>query len=266
MRRNFLASTALTASGTLVTGAVFAADMAVKAPPRPAPIPFSWTGCYIGGNAGGAWTQSDDSLTTAPFFSVVTVESSGHATSFTGGGQLGCNWQFNPSWVAGLEGDINYIHASRTQHGAIPGIFGPGSPAGAGEDTVRTISLRWLATVRGRFGYAWGQSFLYATGGLALGGVKSSSALTDADGIDASTIFAGSQSATRAGWTVGAGYEYAFNDRLSAKLEYLHFDLGTVQYSVPRVDVHAACCTPWTASANVRGDIVRLGVNYKFTQ
>jgi outer membrane immunogenic protein len=263
MRRNFLASTALTTSSALAAGAAFAADMAVKAPPRPAPIPFSWTGCYIGGNAGGAWTHSDESLTSADPYSVVTVDSSGHVTGFIGGGQLGCNWQFNSSWVVGLEGDINYIHASRTQHGAIVGVAGPGSP---GEDTVRSISLRWLATVRGRFGYAWGQSFLYATGGLALGRVKSSSALTDADGGDANIIFAGSQSATRTGWTAGAGYEYGFNDRLSLKLEYLHFDLGKVQYIVPRVDANAACCTPWTASANVTGDIVRLGVNYKFTQ
>jgi len=263
MRRSLLASTALTASSTLVAGAAFAADMAVKAPPRPAPIPFSWSGCYVGGNAGGAWTQFDDSLTTAaPNYSVVTLELSGHDTSFTGGGQLGCNWQFNPNWVGGLEGDVNYIHASHTHHGKIVGTFGPGSP---GEDTVGTTTLRWLATIRGRFGYAWGQSFLYATGGLALGGVKSSFALTDADGNDASVIFAGSQSSTRAGWAAGAGYEYAFSDRLSFKLEYLHFDLGRVHYSVPRVDVNAACCAPWTGSADVTGDIVRLGVNYKFT-
>lgn len=258
MRRSLLASTALTASSTLVSGAVFAADMAVKAPPRPAPIPFSWTGCYIGGNAGGAWTQIDNSVTTAaPPFAIVTSDTSGSDTSFTGGGQLGCSWQFNPSWVGGLEGDINYIHASSTQHN---NILGRG-----GEDTVRTTTLRWFSTVRGVFGYAWGPSFLYATGGLALGGVNSSVALTDTGpGVPTSTIFAGSEAATRAGWTVGAGYAYAFNDRLSLKLEYLHFDLGTVHYSVPRVA--PGISAPWAASANVTGDIVRLGVNYKFTQ
>src|SRR5438067_2091057 len=166
MRRNLLATTALATSTTLVTGAALAANLPVKARPAPPPAPFSWTGCYIGGNAGGASTQIDESVTTAPPFRIATSESSGRDTSFTGGGQLGCNWQFNPSWVGGLEGDINYIHASRTQHNNILG-----SP---GEDTVRTTSLRWLATVRGRFGYAWGPSFLYATGGLALGGVNSS--------------------------------------------------------------------------------------------
>jgi outer membrane immunogenic protein len=242
MRRDLLASTALTTATALVSGAACAAE-----------IPFSWTGCYIGGNAGGAWTRIDDSVTTAYPYHIATFQSSGRDTGFTGGGQLGCNWQVDPSWVVGLEGDINYIHASRTQHS---------NPFSAGEDTVRTTSLRWLATVLGRFGYAWGPSLLYATGGLALGGVKASITLTD----DASTVFAGSESATRAGWAAGAGYEYGFNDRLSLKLEYLHFDLGKVHYSIPRVDQYAACCMPWTASANVAGDIVRLGINYKFTQ
>ena len=93
--------------------------------------------------------------------------SSGRDTSFTGGGQLGCNWQFDPSWVVGLEGDINYLHGSRGQSFRIPG-----------EDTVQQTRLRWLATVRARFGYAWGPSYLYATGGLALGDVKSSVTVT----------------------------------------------------------------------------------------
>jgi outer membrane immunogenic protein len=172
LQRKLFASTALTTSATLVTGAALAANLPLKAPPAPAPAPFSWTGCYTGGNAGGAWTQIDESLTTAPPFPAPTSQSSGSDTSFTGGGQLGCNWQFNPSWVGGLEGDSNYIHASRTQHG---NILGRG-----GEDTVRTTTLKWLATVRGRFGYAWGPSLLYATGGLALGGVNSSATLTDA--------------------------------------------------------------------------------------
>ena len=97
------------------------------------------------------------------FLPIRTFDSSGRDTSFTGGGQLGCNWQFDPSWVVGLEGDINYLHGSRGQSFRIPG-----------EDTVQQTRLRWLATVRARFGYAWGPSYLYATGGLALGDVKSS--------------------------------------------------------------------------------------------
>jgi len=61
------------------------------------------------------------------------------------------------------------------------------------------------------------------------------------------------------------GFEHAFTNRLSLKLEYLHFDLGKVNYGVPRVDFAAAFVTPWAASAEVSGDIVRAGINYKFT-
>lgn len=251
MRRNFLASTALTTSSTLIAGAALAADWPVKAPPLPAVAPFSWSGCYFGANAGGGRVSIDQSVTTAaPFLPIRTFDSTGHDTSFTGGGQLGCNWQFNPSWVVGLEGDINYIHGSRSQ-----------SFTFRGEDTVQQTRLRWLATVRARFGYAWGPSYLYATGGLALGDVKSS--VTVAGTSNHAVTYSGSSSATRAGWTVGAGFEHAFTNRLSLKLEYLHFDLGEADYSVPRVD--GAARAPWTASAKVSGDIVRAGFNYKFT-
>ena len=251
MRRNFLASTALTSSSTLIAGVALAADLPTKAPPLQAAPPFSWSGCYVGANAGAGWVSIDQSVTTAPPFLVRTSDSSGRDTSFTGGGQLGCNWQFDPSWVVGLEGDINYIHGSRSQGFRIPG-----------EDTVQQTRLRWLATVRARFGYAWGPSYLYATGGLALGDVKSSVTVTQV-GNPTHVTFAGSSSETRAGWTIGAGFEHAFTNRLSLKLEYLHFDLGRADYSVPRID--GPIVTPWTASAKVSGDIVRAGFNYKFT-
>ena len=252
MRRTFLASTALTTSTAIMGGAAWAADLPVKAPPLPAAAPFSWSGCYVGANAGGGSVSIDQRVTTAaPALPVRTFDSSGRDTSFIGGGQLGCNWQFDPRWVAGFEGDINYIHASRGQSFRI-----------GGEDTVQQTRLRWLATVRARFGYAWGPSYLYATGGLALGDVKSSVTVTSVQN-PAHITYSGSSSSTRTGWTVGAGFEHAFTNRLSLKLEYLHFDLGTADYGVPRVDLQAA--GPWTASAKVSGDIVRAGFNYRFT-
>src|SRR5262249_60071547 len=55
MNKVLLAGIAL----ALGTGVASAADMPVKAPPAPLPPPFSWTGCYIGGNVGGAWGHHD---------------------------------------------------------------------------------------------------------------------------------------------------------------------------------------------------------------
>jgi outer membrane immunogenic protein len=250
MQRNLLASTALTAAAALVPGAALAADLPLKARPPVAVTAFSWSGCYAGLNAGGVSANLDHDLTVPTF---ATFSSDGRDTGFIGGGQVGCNWQYAPNWVFGIEGDINYAHAARSSTFAFN--F-------SGEDTVgsQNTSLRWLSTVRGRMGYSWDRSFLYATGGLAIGGVKSSVVAT----VSSPGTYAGSYSDTRFGWVVGGGFEHAFTDRLSAKLEYLHFDLGSASYNVNLVSGDSSGMpTTWPASAKVSGDIFRVGVNYK---
>ena len=104
-----------------------------------------------------------------------------------------------------------------------------------------------LGTLRARFGYSWNRVFLYGTGGLAFGNVKSSVLAV----TDDSDVFAGSYSKVRFGWTAGAGVEYAFADRWSAKLEYLHFDLGSVDYLVTQVSGGDNLPPVWNASAKV---------------
>jgi outer membrane immunogenic protein len=264
MRRNLLASTALTTS-TLVTGAALAANLPLKAPPAPAVIPFSWTGCYVGLNAGGAATSIDHSLAVPPVETGFgTLGSSGRESSFIGGGQLGCNWQFDPKWVLGLEGDFNWLKAKRSQNFA----FGQASTPTtfSDEDSVASLgtSLRWLSTIRARFGYAWERSLLYATGGLAIGRVTSSASMNlDVGDTTSGAIFSGSSSTTRTGWVAGLGYAYAFTDRLSGKLEYLHFDLGNASYNVNLIS-GSADFTTMTATTRVSGDIFRVGLDYKF--
>ena len=111
-----------------------------------APAAYSWNGCYGGVNAGGGRVSIDQSVTTVLSLARRTFSSSGRDTSFTGGGQLGCNWQFDPSWVVGVEGDINYLSASHNSGFAF-----------SGEDTVgnQQTKIRWLGTLRARFGYSW---------------------------------------------------------------------------------------------------------------
>jgi outer membrane immunogenic protein len=251
-RFNLLASTALTTSSAFVSVTALAADlrMPVKAPPIIVPT-YSWNGCYVGLNAGGMSSRAQQQVTIPGF---VTFDSDFRDSSFIGGGQIGCNWQFDRNWVLGVEGDINYAHLDRGQNFHVN--LG-------GEDTVGSQSTRlhWLATVRGRIGYAFDRTLLYATGGVAIGNVQSSvSAVVSTD-----AIFAGSYSQTRVGWTIGGGIEQAFTDRVSAKLEYLHFDLGSAGYNV----IQLAGATPlpgvWTASTRVSGDIFRVGVNVKLT-
>jgi outer membrane immunogenic protein len=161
--------------------------------------------------------------------------------------------------VLGLEGDINYLKATRHQTFA----FTP--TGGSDEDTVATLGtrVRWLSTVRVSFGYAWERSLLYATGGLAIGRVESSTSVhVDAD--DNGPIFSGSSAATRTGWAAGGGYAYAFTDRLSGKLEYLHFDLGSARYNVVSLSADPPDFSNPAAAAKVSGDIFRVGLNWKF--
>jgi outer membrane immunogenic protein len=121
MRKLLVATAALAA---LVGTPALAADMAApvyKAPPPPAPI-FSWTGFYVGGNAGAEWTRSNFTSFLDPtggFFTAASYafinsmgNGSAHRTGFIGGGQAGYNWQTG-NFVIGLEGDIDWLSGQR---------------------------------------------------------------------------------------------------------------------------------------------------------
>src|SRR6266850_6109432 len=126
------------AAALAAIGSAAAADMPVKRPlSAPPMVPaFSWTGCYVGGYAGGAWNGSNGatftdqgqnglgaagSIATPPFLSyaggAVAARlvpphswSADLGSSFIGGGTLGCNWQpVNSPFVLGLEGEAGYM-------------------------------------------------------------------------------------------------------------------------------------------------------------
>jgi len=252
MRTNqLLASTALTTSAMLASSVAWAAG--------PTTI-FSWTGWYVGLNAGGSSNRIGHSVTVPGFFG---SSSSGRARGAIFGAQTGFNWQFAPQWVAGLEGDINYLSAKRTSGFSFRSVA-------TGEELVGTqrSKVRWLSTIRGRFGPTWNRTFFFATGGLAIGGVNSSVMATarELDGGPDTTQYSTSRSSVRTGWTVGGGVEHAFTDRVSAKLEYLHYDLGDIGYTVIGVitgGVGNGFPLSWPATARYSGDIIRVGVNVK---
>src|SRR5262249_34723296 len=110
MKKAIITGAALLALGTGVAGA---ADLPYKAPPVYMPPAFSWTGCYIGGNLGGAWAQNNwtDNLLGASWGNTTD-------TRFIGGFQGGCNYQFgNPGFMLGFEGDFDWVgnnNSSRT--------------------------------------------------------------------------------------------------------------------------------------------------------
>jgi outer membrane immunogenic protein len=275
-------------------GAASAADLApvyTKAPPIEVVPACVWCGWYVGGNVGYAQSESTsvnssavvtnpgalNPLTTdAAVAGLTTGIPVGSQKGIIGGGQFGYNFQ-SGRFVAGFEADIQGLSGRAT------GTSVTSVPVAIATVTNATLtaanSVNWLGTVRGRIGIAATPNFLiYGTGGLAYGGVNSSTGINqaftgpDATGVAGTFPASGNFSETRVGWTVGAGGEWMFTSNWSAKLEYLHYDLGSANYGTTVNNFTVAPQPVGTllytlgqsSSTNFRGDIVRVGLNYKF--
>ena len=222
MRSVLLTTVALLA---VAATAAVAADLPRAVPARaPAylPIGYNWTGFYVGINGGYAWGRSHWS----------SFGSSSDPSGAMVGGTAGYNWQGAGSpWVFGLEGDLDWTNIKGTFVNAT-------CPIGC------QTQNDWLGTVRGRLGYAWDRVMPYVTGGLAVGNIKASQ-----------PGFAGVND-TNVGWSAGAGIEAALAGNWTAKLEYLHVDLGHTNCVV------GACAL--STRVGFHADEVRAGVNYRF--
>jgi outer membrane immunogenic protein len=289
--KRFLGSFAIV---SLIAGPAFAADMSVRAPvytkaPPPMPI-YSWDGWYIGGNAGYAFNDNNDVNTLSGnvfafagaggpnLANAITAASNFSASAgksgFIGGGQVGRNWQFSSVWVAGLETDIQGVSGKGSSSVAST-VAVPGFANSIVQAATVTHGIDYLGTFRGRLGILATPSLLfYGTGGLAYGGVNASTNvaqnLTGGSAVaPPAWSGAGAFSDTRVGWAAGAGLEWMFAPNWSTKVEYLHYDLGSVSYGVSPLVSNAAAASPFTvnnlqSSTRFSGDIVRAGLNYKF--
>jgi len=270
--------------------AAYAADMPVKAPVHSAPaaaMPYNWTGFYVGGNVGASWANSDVTsnlipgavvpgsagslFTTAGNIALINALGTGSLSGscrFTGGGQIGFNWQFAPSWLVGIEADFNSFNEklSLSATGTTANIFGP-APA----TVTNTLSTNWLVTVRGRIGLTFDRLLLYVTGGAAFTDLNYSQIYSD--GVSAANgTGAGSSSikSTKTGWTIGGGGEWALGDKWSIKAEYLYvqFDglstttLLTAQQTAAPFNLFSQNLTGATGDLDVH--IARIGLNYRF--
>ena len=169
VRSSLLLSAAV---AVMASGSAFAADLPsrTEAPPVPyiaAPPVFTWTGFYIGVNAGAAFGSNNNSSFAPYGFSggpgTAYLSSGNNNTAFTGGGQVGYNWQTG-SLVFGLEADFDYLGNNHNSVGVPTGASAPYFVAVNGNND------NFLGTVRGRFGYAVDRALFYVTGGLAYGG------------------------------------------------------------------------------------------------
>ncbi|MGA3304271.1 MAG: outer membrane beta-barrel protein [Methylovirgula sp.] len=212
----------------------------------PAPV-YDWTGFYIGANVGYGWGKSDPG--TISFFNPGGVFAgsipgiTANTNGVVGGAQGGYNYQVG-NFVAGFEGDFS---------GA--GIYGSVSdPVNA---YTASTSVDWLATARGRVGYAFDRFLIYATGGFAAAGAKAT--LNDSY---PPIVITTSSARTYTGWAAGGGAEWAIDPNWSVRAEYLYLGLGTRQFSFSEPSPPG-----WpliTVDPRLSEQVVRVGIDYKF--
>ena len=193
-----------------------------------API-YQWTGFYLGGHAGGAFSGSTN-------FSGLAL--SNYDARFLGGVQVGADFQFAGNFVVGIEGQYSWLSSNK-----IGSIF----PAGF----VYSNNQRGLGSVTGRLGYSWGPALFYAKGGYAY------------SSHDETLTFGGAPVAFtlnrdhRDGYTVGGGIEYLFTPNWSAKAEYQYYDFGKSRFVAP------AALVPFGTFSNDEHSL-KAGLNYRF--
>jgi opacity protein-like surface antigen len=207
-----------------------AADLSPRMPAF-APAAFNWTGIYIGGQLGGAWTSGSWA---DPFSGLGTTSS---ATGIIGGGQIGANYQLGSSFVLGVEGDFTVMSLNNSATDA--------------SGFVNTTNLKWTSTITGRAGFAVNCVLVYGKGGVAFIGEKDTV-------VDPSSNTA-SAATERTGWTVGGGIEYAMDSHWLARVEYDYLAFGSQNISLNGPVLGAG-----TGSVNLNIQRALVGLNYKF--
>ncbi len=232
MRKFLLAAVALAALGATAAPA-FGADLGArpyynKAPAYAAPL-YNWTGFYLGGHLGGAFSGSNN------FNGLVLSD---YSARLMGGFQAGADYQFAPNWVVGAEGQYSWL-GKNNLNAAFP------------NGMIFNNDQRAIASITARVGYTWGPGLAYVKGGYAYS--DNNDTLTFAGVPVAFTL----DKNHRDGYTVGAGVEYMFAQNWSAKAEYQYYNFGDTRFVTPAVLV------PFGTFHNDEHTL-KLGVNYRF--
>jgi outer membrane immunogenic protein len=221
MKRFLLGGAALLISA----GIVNAADLPAKAPNvyRAAPA-YSWGGFYAGVHGGYGWgenTFSDDAT---------GVSGKYEPSGGFGGLQIGYNRQFSPHWLIG--GEFDFSAGDLSDSGSFTGGTG-------------RYKIDYFGTARTRFGYVVDRSLLFVTGGVAWMHDKSNNTGGAVTSTDQYSV----------GWVIGGGWEWAIDNRWSAKIEYLYASFDKTR------DFNGAG-NRRTFDADV--STVKAGLNYRF--
>jgi outer membrane immunogenic protein len=248
-------------------GNALAADLPIKAPVLPPPAP-SWTGFYGGVNGGWGW--ADVNATVSPFGGAALADfgpqaiGGSNANGAVFGAQAGYNWQFNPAWVIGIEGDVDGAGTGTAHNVTTTSSLEPLGNVGFGASS----KLDYLISVRGRIGYVWGQGLLYFTGGGAWAGFTH-------DGIVSTNTAPGAVgqsvvdnwTSNASGYVIGGGYEWMVADHWTVRGEYLYYNFSSNNNNRPfsyPVCADGNACGASVNFGNTNISVARFAVNYKF--
>lgn len=227
-----------------------------------------WTGFYIGGHGGAAWSHADASLSWGPgnYFTpgdqfALAVEAASRRNpqsrpGFAGGLQAGFNLH-RGSALIGIETDVTWLGSAGWTN-----VLGTYPAPAIGDFTLtHSVNVNWMSTVRARVGFVADRLLIFATVGAAIANVEYSWTFLDT----IAAVGHGHASKTSVRPVFGAGLEYAFTDRWSGKLDYLYTDLGALDATAVAGGFTASFFSNVvTGRANVSSHVARAGINYRF--
>lgn len=232
--------------------------------------PMTWTGFSLGGSVGGVWGQTrqftalSGNAGGAQLLPASIGRSDPHSAGIFAGGQVGADYQFN-NYVVGVAGDIGFVNAKG------------GRPCPRNGDLYfynceTQVDMISMATARA--GYAYERSLFYVKGGAAFADVterlKDNNggqplfAVFAAPGPFVASFRSAAVSTDAFGWTVGGGFEYAITRNWTARAEYMHYELEGKRINIPLALTYNFPSNTVAQSAKHTGDLVRVGVNYRF--
>jgi outer membrane immunogenic protein len=266
--------------------------------------PPLWTGFYIGGHVGGAWSDNNNNdnlgFFTFPDEStgIFSRNNNNNQSAVFGGVQFGYNWQnfgngffgnggggglFGPNWMLGFEVDFGgfgqtnnnrrFTAVSSTGEVVTIGNLNcAGSVLGSCSNNDNNQSGLY-GDVTGRIGYTWNNVLLYGKGGFAwltnptlnmVEAVTTPDGTTTIRGVDGI-----SQDNILPGWTAGGGIEYLFSQNWSVKVEYLHFDFSQGSERCCNDGIlngSGIAMNDFRLNRDLTFETVKVGINYIFNQ
>lgn len=222
MRRALVLALSLTALPTLAADRLSNFESRVQA---------DWSGAYVGAFGGmgissgraGLGDYSGSLLPLDVSYGLFPTQIDGNHGGGAFGVSTGMNFQ-SGSFVGGVEADLGYL-ATRVQHDYSRIDTVPSSPfPGVSTNTRYETDFSAIGTVRARGGYAFGDTLLFATAGLAVGKVNNRFTLSLPEIGYTSPDW--SASGIRAGYAVGVGVEQRLSSSVSLKFETLYINFA----------------------------------------